>query len=77
MSRNRMPSAGPSARQGFESRDIWAAVRRFSLYELADKELDALIVRHRDGPLMADRVIVEASRHVSHLRRSLASGDTR
>jgi hypothetical protein len=77
MSRNRMISAGSSARQGVESRDVWVAARRFSLYELADNELDALIVRHRGGPLMADRVIVEASRHVRDLRRSLASGEAR
>jgi hypothetical protein len=72
-----MTSAESSARHGVESRDVWAAVRRFGLYELRDNELDALIVRHRGGPLLADRVIVEASRHVRDLRRSLAAGKAR
>ena len=69
-----MVSAGSSTYSEVESRDVWAAVRRYSLYELADTELDALIARYRRGPLMADRIIVEASQHVRDLRQSLAAG---
>jgi hypothetical protein len=72
-----MTLAGSSARQRVESRDVWAAARRFNLYELTDNELDALIVRHRGVPQMSDRVVVEASRHVRDLRRSLAAGEAR
>jgi len=67
-----MTSDGTPAAHGIESRDIWTALRRLDLYSRPDAELEALIARHRGGPLPADRITAEAARHVRDLRRALA-----
>jgi len=69
-----MTSTNSCADCTIESRDIWQAVRNLGLYSRANVELEALIARHRGGPLRADRITAEAARHVRNLRRALAAG---
>ncbi len=56
------------------SRDIWAAARRIGMYGMSEEMLRALIVRHRDGPALADRVIAAAARYVIELKHGMAAG---
>jgi hypothetical protein len=46
-----------------ESRDIWAAAHRIGVYGTSEEMLRALIARHRDGPVLTDRVIGSAVCH--------------
>lgn len=62
---------------GIASSDIWKAARHLELYGRTDAELEALIARHREDALPADRVIAEAARYVRHLRHALSTGAVR
>jgi hypothetical protein len=44
------------------------------MYGMSEEMLRALIVRHRDGPASADRVIAAAARYVIELKRGMAAG---
>jgi hypothetical protein len=44
------------------------------MYGMSEEMLRALIVRHRDGPALADRVIAAAARYVIELKHGMAAG---
>jgi hypothetical protein len=58
-----------------EAADVWTVARQCDLYAKSDEALAALLARHRDSAVFADRAIAEASRYVRDLRRSLGEGD--
>ena len=58
-----------------EAADVWAVARQCDLYAKSDEVLSALMARHRDSAVFADRAIAEAARYVHDLRQALREGD--
>jgi hypothetical protein len=64
--------AGTLEERRVESRAVWSALDRLSLYGMSDTALRALMARHHDD----DPVVVAAARYAIGLRRLLAAGGT-
>jgi hypothetical protein len=58
-----------------EAADVWAVARQCDLYGKSDEVLAALMARHQDSMVFADRAIAETARYVRNLRRALREGD--
>jgi hypothetical protein len=69
-----MTSTHAASASAVESSDVWQAVHHLGLCSWSEAELEALIARHRAGPLAFDRVAAEAVRLVRNLRREAAAG---
>jgi hypothetical protein len=58
-----------------EAEDVWAVARQCDPHAKSNEALAALMARHRESLVFADRAIVEAARYVRDLRRALREGD--